>query len=95
MDNETAARSPGCGDVCGNSLQATRRQLFQRAGFGIGGLALASLLSQDTPARAARRTDPLTPRKPHFAPRARSVIYIHLVGAPSHLDLFDYKPELQ
>jgi hypothetical protein len=66
----------------------TRRQLFQRVGLGVGGFALADLLQKDLPA---------APRNPfaHFAPKAKNVIYFHLVGAPSHLDLFDYKPELQ
>jgi len=66
----------------------TRRQLFQKVGLGIGGYALADLLQNDVQA---------APRNPfaHFAPKAKNVIYFHLVGAPSHLDLFDYKPELQ
>jgi hypothetical protein len=66
----------------------TRRQLFQRVGLGVGGLALANLLNNDLSA---------APKNPfsHFAPKAKNVIYFHLVGAPSHLDLFDYKPELQ
>lgn len=64
-----------------------RRTLFQRAGFGLGGFALADLLRKDTSARAAAPA--------HFAARAKSVIYIHLVGAPSHLDLFESKPELR
>lgn len=72
-----------------------RRELFQRTGMGIGGLALASLLNTDFAPAAPKRENPLAPRKPHFAPKAKSIIYIHLVGAPSHLDLFDYKPELQ
>ena len=66
----------------------TRRQLFQRVGMGVGGFALAELLGQDLAARTA-------PPIAHFAPKAKSVIYFHLVGAPSHLDLYDYKPELQ
>ena len=72
---------------------ATRRQFFQAAGMGMGGAALASLLRQDAGATAP--TNPLTARKSHLAPKAKNVIYIHLVGAPSHLDLFDFKPELQ
>lgn len=72
---------------------ATRRQFFQTTGMGLGGAALASLLRED--AGAALSTNPLTPKKSHLAPRAKNVIYIHLVGAPSHLDLFDFKPELQ
>ena len=66
----------------------TRRQLFQRVGLGVGGFALANLLKNDLSG---------APKNPfsHFAPKAENVIYFHLVGAPSHLDLFDYKPELQ
>ena len=66
----------------------TRRQLFQRVGLGVGGFALANLLNNDS---SAAPKNPF----PHFAPKAKNVIYFHLVGAPSHLDLFDYKPELQ
>jgi hypothetical protein len=70
----------------------SRRSLFQRVGTGIGSVALASLLAKDSPADVA---DPLTPQRTHFAPRAKNVIFLHMVGAPSQLDLFDYKPELQ
>ena len=66
----------------------TRRQLFQQAGMGMGGAALGSLLAEDL--GAAVENGGL-----HFAPKAKRVIYIHLVGAPSHLDLFDHKPMLQ
>lgn len=71
-----------------------RRQLFQTVGTGIGSVALASLLARDLPA-ATETSDPLAPRNSHFPGRAKNVIFVHLVGAPSHLDLFDYKPELQ
>lgn len=72
----------------------TRRHLFQSAGSGIGGAALASLLNRDRafgwgPARGTAA------HGMHFPARAKNVIYVHLVGAPSHLDLYDYKPELQ
>jgi len=66
-----------------------RRTLLQRSGFGLGAFALAQMLQRESSA------GPLAARQPHFPPRAKSVIYIHLVGAPSHLDLFDFKPELQ
>jgi len=72
-----------------------RRALLQRTGFGIGGLALAQLLSGETDAAPKSSPGPLAPRAPHFAPKAKRVIYLHMVGAPSHLDLFDFKPELQ
>ena len=67
----------------------TRRQLFQRVGMGVGGFALADLLARDLGAADPVKT------VTHFAPKAKSVIYFHLVGAPSHLDLFEYKPQLQ
>ena len=70
----------------------TRRLFLQKTGFGFGGAALASLMNQDA---AAATDDPLTRLGLHHAPRAKRVIYIHLVGAPPHLDLFDFKPELQ
>jgi len=66
-------------------LIETRRQLFRRAANGIGGAALASLLAE--PGRA----DTL----PHFAPKAKRVIYLHMVGAPPQIDLFDYKPMMK
>ncbi len=71
----------------------TRRHFFGHAGFGIGSLALASLLDEHLLA-AATTADPMAPRKPHFAPKAKSVIFLFMAGAPSQLDLFDYKPKL-
>ena len=70
----------------------TRRLFLQRTGYGLGAAALTSLMNQDA-ARAA--SGPLNKLGLHHAPRAKRVIYIHLVGSPSHLDLFDLKPELQ
>ena len=61
--------------------------------MGIGSLALSTLLHQDSSA-AARAEDPLAPESPHFSPRAKRIIYLHLTGSPPHLDLYDYKPEL-
>jgi uncharacterized protein (DUF1501 family) len=84
-------------------LQAklSRRALLQQVGTGIGSLAATALLAGDElhasqPADPlASKRDPLAPRRPHFAPRAKNVIDLHMVGAPSQLDLFDYKPVLQ
>jgi len=72
----------------------SRRQIFQRAGFGIGGVALQSLLA-DSSAAAPAAGNPLARKTPHFAPKAKSIIHVHMVGSPSHLDLFDPKPELK
>jgi hypothetical protein len=76
-----------------NELQLeTRRHFFQQAGFGIGSLALGSLLNPDLLAQTA--TNPMAPRAPHFAPKAKQIIYLFMAGAPSQLDLFDYKAAL-
>jgi uncharacterized protein (DUF1501 family) len=80
------------------SLTQTRRLFLANAANGIGTLALASLMQQD--ARAATRAesaiqDPLLPRAPHFAPKAKNCIFIYLEGAPSQIDLFDQKPKLR
>src|SRR6266849_9603787 len=73
---------------------ASRRQFFQRAGSGLAGIALANMLQQDG-LMAAKLADPLAPKEPHHLPKAKSVIWLFMEGGPSHLDLFDPKPELQ
>jgi hypothetical protein len=74
----------------------TRRHFFGRMANGIGGIALASLLNDNLFAAAVRAggADPMAPKPPHYRPRAKRVIYLHMAGAPSQLDLFDYKPKL-
>jgi len=75
----------------------TRRHFFRQSGFGIGGMALMSLLDERLFAAAAEgaQLGPLSPRPPHFAPKAKSVIYLFMAGAPSQVDLFDEKPKLR
>lgn len=72
---------------------ATRRHFLQQTSAGLGGVALASLLS-DGAVAASKPVDPLASKKPHFPAKVKQVIYLHLTGSPPHLDLFDYKPEL-
>ena len=72
-------------------LDRTRRQLFRDCGVGLGSLALASMMGGV--AAPAFPADPATP-KPHFAPKAKRIIYLFMNGAPSQLDLFDHKPKL-
>ena len=72
-------------------LEITRRHFFGQTGFGIGTLALSALLGDRS---LSADTNPLAPKKPQFAPKAKSVIYLFMAGAPSQLDLFDYKPKL-
>src|SRR5882672_198625 len=69
-------------------LLLTRRHFFSAASGGIGVAALASLLAKDAEA------SPGLTGLPHFAPKAKRVIYLFQHGAPSQLDLFDYKPKL-
>jgi hypothetical protein len=71
----------------------TRRWFFKECGVGLGTIALASLLRGNS-ASAAEAVNPLAPKFPHFAPKAKRVIYMFQAGAPSHVDLFDFKPEL-
>ena len=85
------------------ALHLARRHFFRECGVGVGKIALASLLA-DAFAPGARALaaglapagglNPLAPRKPHFTPRAKRVIHLFMAGAPSQLDLFDYKPTL-
>lgn len=72
----------------------TRRHFLKNCQLGIGGMALGSLLGREGRAAPPSEVDPLAIRPPHFAPKAKRVIYLHLAGSPPHLDLFDYKPEL-
>ena len=71
-----------------NALQ-TRRHFFGRSATGIGTAALASLLSRNAPGEQGK------PDLPHFRPKANRVIYLFMNGAPTHVDLFDYKPKLK
>ena len=72
----------------------SRRQFFRKSGTGLGMVALASLLGRSG-ASAAESLANLGGAIPHMAPKAKRVIYISLIGAPSQLETFDYKPELE
>src|SRR6266511_1680347 len=67
----------------------TRRWFFRQCGVGLGSIALSSLLRANTTA-----TNPLAVRQPHYHPKAKRVIFLFMGGAPSQLDMFDYKPML-
>ena len=76
----------------------SRRHFFSRCAMGLGGIALASMLDDrrllGAPAAPGPLADPMAPKSPHFAPRAKNVIYLFMAGGPSQLELFDYKPRL-
>ena len=74
----------------GNAL--SRRSFLGLTGLGIGAIAAKSLMAKESsiPMEALAPVD-----SPHFAPKAQRVIYLFQSGGPSHIDLFDYKPELE
>ena len=79
----------------------TRREFFWEAGASFTGLALSGLLDGGFFAGQTRAADgvqawanPLAAKIPHFAPKAKSVIFLFMYGGPSHVDTFDYKPKL-
>ncbi len=81
-------------------LLQTRRQFFGHTGLRLGGLALAQMLGGTFAAPAAdlaagARVHPPLPGFPHFPPKAKRLIYLHMNGGPSQLDLWDYKPQLE
>jgi hypothetical protein len=77
-------------------VAVSRRWFLKECGVGLGAIALRNLLSDYAVAAPANSalTNPLGPKLPHFAPKAKNVIYLFMAGAPSHLELFDYKPQL-
>ena len=79
-----------------NRLLETRRHLLRTAGLGIGSMAMQALLLKDAVAAPANETgNPLSARPPLSAGRAKRVIYLHMAGSPSQLELFEHKPALQ
>ena len=71
-----------------------RRWFFQQCGVGLGAIALGTLFRESGWASPAALASPLAPKQPHFPGKARRVIFLFMAGAPSHLELFDNKPEL-
>ena len=79
-----------------NHLLNTRRHFLKQCATGLGGMALGSLLGCSNAAtNMETQVKKLVKGLPHFAPKAKRVIFLHMAGAPSQLELFDYKPELE
>ncbi len=74
---------------------ASRRDFLASAGSGFGALALGALLARDGMAAGVKGRNAMAAKQPHYAPKAKSVIWLFMEGGPSHIDLFDPKPELQ
>jgi hypothetical protein len=75
-------------------LNLTRRRFITDSGLRVGGIALAGLLARDASANATK-VHAAVPGFPHHTPKAKRIIYLHMNGAPSQLDLWDYKPQLK
>ena len=100
--SDSSSHHPCCRGYSENPADylVTRRQFLNRFGMGLGALGLASLLGPDQLVAAvaggapAPASNPLAPRPPHFAGKAKAVIHIFAQGAPSHIDTWDPKPYL-
>jgi hypothetical protein len=80
-----------------NFCGRTRREFLWQAGGGFGAAALTSMLAADgvlASGGPSSSLNPLAPKPPHFAPKAKSVIFLFMYGGPSHIDTFDYKPKM-
>ncbi|MDX2029295.1 MAG: DUF1501 domain-containing protein [Blastocatellia bacterium] len=77
-----------------NAMQVSRRWFMEQCGMGMGAIALQHLLAEGGYAQTRAPENPLAPKAPHFAPKAKNVIYLFMGGAPSHLEMFDNKPQL-
>ena len=73
----------------------SRRHFLRTAGCGFGSIALAALLAEEGKLTAGDSADPLAPKKPHFAAKAKNVIFLFMDGGPSQVDTFDPKPRLE
>src|SRR5262245_7422629 len=72
-----------------NANLIARRWFLRQCGVGLGSIGLAQLLADES-----KPSDPLAPKQPHFAPKAKNVIFPFRAAGPSHLELFDNKPDL-
>ena len=76
------------------NVKQTRRHLFSRCGVGVGAMALQSLLGRSTSGSDPEIRNPLAPKPPHFAAKAKNIIFLFMAGGPSQLEMWDYKPRL-
>src|SRR2546430_2520952 len=75
-------------------IQRTRRWFFEQCGLGLGSMALGALLSESGLAASTAPVNPFAPKAPPLPAKAKNVIFLFMAGAPSHLEMFDYKPQL-
>ena len=84
-----------------NAMPSSRREFLQRSGVGFGSIAMAGLLAEepsrvfaDSASAGQNSLNPMSPKQPHFAPKAKAVIHLFMNGGPSQVDTFDPKPAL-
>ncbi len=97
MSNNSSANNPcRSNSLVSGHEPASRRAFLRRTGAGLGAIALASMLKEQSPLASATSplSNPLAPKQPHFRSKAERVIFLFMSGGPSHVDLFDPKPEL-
>src|ERR1700757_2858987 len=75
-------------------VAVSRRWFLKQCGVGLGAIALQNLMGNAAAAAIQGKTEPLAPKLPQYPAKAKNVIYLFMAGAPSHLELFDYKPQL-
>src|ERR1700689_4973931 len=75
-------------------VAVSRRWFLKQCGVGLGAIALQNLMGNCAAATPASPADPLAQKVPQYPAKAKNVIYLFMAGAPSHLELFDYKPQL-
>ena len=92
--NPADRRPPNADALCDYVRYETRRQFFSRGANAVGWAALAALLGESGRALGSEG-EPWHPGTTHFPARAKQVIYLHMVGGPSQMDLYDYKPVLK
>lgn len=82
-------------DLCNNRIEPSngRREMLKSLSYGFGWLAFSGLEGARSFA-SSMLDDPLAPKRPHHTAKAKRVIFLYMSGAPSHVDTFDYKPEL-
>jgi len=97
MMKEANRRSPlfSCNKIA--AIPTSRRSMLRRTAAGFGALATAALWADQLPTAQGEPllTEPFAPHKPHFAPRARNIIFLYMDGGPSQVDSFDPKPRLE
>ena len=82
----------------GSFCRRMRREFLWQTGAGFGSVALSSMLGSqffgESASAATKNANPLAAKPPHFAPKAKSIIFLFMYGGPSHIDTFDYKPSM-